>query len=197
MTPPGRARHAPCSLASKGAVPREHYRCTGAAGRGNSQRMTPPRYCACRRTLGTVLHCNFGAVSYCGLGFSALDLFKIALIRRTGPRHFSSWRVNMQPSKPTAYRGGHAKARPGEPGRRRRAGAGLCAARGTGGSRRRGRREGIRAVHLEQQLGVDAMTPSGRDHHGFLEYFHARCVANRWPPRSAVILESRFRLKDS
>jgi hypothetical protein len=42
------------------------------------------------------------------------------------------------------------------------AGADLRAARGAGGSRRRGRRGRIRAVQWQQQLGVDAMTPPGR-----------------------------------
>jgi Cysteine-rich CPXCG len=45
-----------------------------------------------------------------------------------------------------------------EPGRWRRPGADLCAARGAGGSRRRGRRGGIRPVHRQQPLWVDAMT---------------------------------------
>jgi hypothetical protein len=48
-----------------------------------------------------------------------------------------------------------------------------CApARGAGGGRRRGRRGGIRAVHRQQQLWVDAMTPPGAS------------IVNRWsPPR--------------
>jgi hypothetical protein len=58
------------------------------------------------------------------------------------------------------------------PGRRRRPGADLRAARGAGGSQRRGRGGGIRPVHRQQQLGVDAMRRSGA------------CTANRWPPWS-------------
>jgi hypothetical protein len=48
--------------------------------------------------------------------------------------------------------------------RRRCAGADLCAARGTGGGRRRGRRGRVRRVWRSQQFWrVDAMTPAGRD----------------------------------
>jgi hypothetical protein len=31
---------------------------------------------------------------------------------------------------------------------------------------------------------VDAMTPRGRDHDEFLEYFNAWWMVNRWPPWS-------------
>src|SRR6478752_2259277 len=37
------------------------------------------RYCAYRRTLVTTLYSNFGAASYCSLGFSALDLLAIGV----------------------------------------------------------------------------------------------------------------------
>jgi hypothetical protein len=49
----------------------------------------------------------------------------------------------------------------GRPGRRRRPGADVRAAREAGGSRRTGRRGGIRPVHWQQQLWVDAITSHG------------------------------------
>jgi hypothetical protein len=55
------------------------------------------------------------------------------------------------------------------------AGPDLRAARGTGGSRRRGRRGRIRAVHWQQQFRrVDAMRRSGRDDRDSWEMFQRR-----------------------
>ena len=45
-------------------------------------------YCASRRTLGTMLHSDFGAVSYCGLVvLSARSSSQSALIWGTGAAH--------------------------------------------------------------------------------------------------------------